>query len=131
MEIILISDELNQLQRHDKGEDYPGNRKNDGFREGLHHTENAAVPRLGGHADLGGDVPHLIVHTVEHPAQIAENTADQQLFQPVSQGIPYETHRGLPPFSPLPPAREGHGIGRVHALRPVDRVAAASAAPLS
>ena len=37
MKIIFIRYQLNQLQCHDKGEDYPGYGQNDGFRKGLYH----------------------------------------------------------------------------------------------
>ena len=63
MQVVSVSNHLNQLQRHHDSQDHASNRHHDGVGEVLDHTENAAVPALGGLAYLCSNVCDLLVHS--------------------------------------------------------------------
>ena len=109
MEIITIYQQLNQLQRHYDGEDDARDGQNHGVGQIAHHIEDAAVPCLGGQAHLGGDVAHLIIYAVEHPGEVADDTADKQLFQPIRDSVKQEIYGVSSPFRPV----EHHGPFRL------------------
>ena len=96
--IVLLGDELDQLQRHDKGEYHPRDGQNDGLRQALHHIEDTAVPALGRGADLAGDLAHLRIDLLKQPGEIVDDAAHQNLPQPVGQSVNNKTHGKIPPF---------------------------------
>ena len=67
MQVVLVGNHLNQLQRHHDSQDHASNRHHDGVGEVLDHGENTSVPALRGLAHLCRNVCDLLVHAIEHP----------------------------------------------------------------
>ena len=110
MEVILVGDDLDQFQRHNKRQNHSGDGDNDRLRKVVDHVIDAAIPALGGHTHLAGDFSHLLIDGIEHPGQVARDTAHQKLLEPFGYGIPQKIHRGLPSFLPLPHRAGGAGV---------------------
>ena len=70
MHVVLFRNELNQLQRHDKGQDHARDGQNHIVRQRSDHAVDAAVPALGRSAHLSGDARHAAVHVVKQPVQL-------------------------------------------------------------
>ena len=100
MEVVTVHQQLNQLQRHHDGQNNARYGKDHGVGQTAYHIEDTAVPRLGGQTYLCGDVSHLLIHAVEHPGEVAENTADKQLFQPIRDSVKQEIYGVSSPFRP-------------------------------
>ena len=103
--LFLSDDELDQLHAHHKGEEDARNGDDDCLREGADHVEDAAVPGLGRLSHLGGNARDLLVERVEESGQIIGDAADEQLLEPVIDGIKQKIH-GLPPRRPPGTNRE-------------------------
>ena len=80
--VVPLDHHAQQLDARHRRQDDARNRRDDGFREVFNHAKYAAVPLLRGHADHIGDLRHFIVDPVKQPAQVADNTGDQQLLEP-------------------------------------------------
>ena len=92
IKIIPFGEHLNQLQCHHQCQDDSGDGKDNGRRKVSHHVEDTAVPCLGCQPYLGGDFPHLFIYTVEQPGEVADDAADEQLFQPIRDSVHQKTY---------------------------------------
>ena len=102
MHVVLFRNELNQLQRHDKGQDNARDGQNHIVRQRSDHAVDAAVPALGRSAHLSGDARHAAVHVVKQSVHVVHDAADQQLLQPFGEFLPYQIQWALPSFPAAP-----------------------------
>ena len=102
MHIVLFRNELNQLQRHDKGQDHARDGQNHIVRQRSDHAVDAAVPALGRSAHLSGDARHAAVHVVKQSVHVVHDAADQQLLEPFGEFLPYQIQWALPSFPAAP-----------------------------
>ena len=80
VEVISVCDKLDQLQRHDEGEDHAGDGQYHVVREGADHAVNAGVPRLRGAADVSRRLRDLGVDVIKEAGEVVHDAPDQQLL---------------------------------------------------
>ena len=117
--VVPVNDQLNELQTHDEGQDDAGNRHYDIFRQVPDHIEDASVPCLRRFAYSSGYIRDAGIDAVKQPGKIADDSADQQPFQPFCDFVPYEVQKGIPPKRPPPvlPGEGGSVVGAVISRR--------------
>ena len=104
VKIVLFRDELDQLQRHHKGQDQTGDGNNDRLRQMLYHRKDVAIPRLGRSSHVPGDLTDALIGAVEHPGQVACDAVNEDFLQPFGYAGP-QSIQDWPPFRP--PALRG------------------------
>ena len=119
--VVLFRNELNQLQRHDKGQDNARDGQNHIVRQRSDHAVDAAVPALGRSAHLSGDARHAAVHVVKQSVHVVHDAADQQLLQPFGEFLPYQIQWALPSFPAAPAPGGGRREGFVRAINRTGR----------
>ena len=92
IEIVSVGDELNQLQGHDDCQNCSGEGENHIIGKVLNHVEDTAVPCLWSQSHLTGDFSNLLIGGIEHPREIADDSADKHFLQPVRNAIPDKIH---------------------------------------
>ena len=92
MQVVLVGNHLNQLQRHHGGQDHARNGNHDIFRKGLDHAEYTGVPALRRLPNLHGYISDLLVYRIEHPGQVAHNADYQHFLEPLSKRVQQKIH---------------------------------------
>ena len=113
VEVISVCYELDQLQRHHKGEDHAGDGQYQVVRERADHAVNAGVPRLRGAADVSRRLRDLGVDVIKEAGEVVHDAPDQQLLEPFGEFFPYQIQWVSPPFPP-PPVSGGQGRRVLH-----------------
>ena len=103
--VVAVDQHLDQLQAHDEGQDDAGDGNHDVLGQTSDHAEDAAVPCLRRSTDCTCDIRDLGIDAVKQPGQVADHTANQQLFKPLCNLVPDKVQRGIPPLCPLPGSR--------------------------
>ena len=91
--IVFVRDHLNKLYCHNERQNHACYGDYDVIRKVSYHVVDRAIPRLRGRTDLTCNITDLLIYAVEHTGEIADDTANQDLFQPFSNRIEYHTHR--------------------------------------
>ena len=108
--IVLFRNELDEFYGHDKRENHASDWHNHRVRQVPNHRIDTAVPRLWRRADLTADFPDPLIHSIEKARKITDNTADENLPQPVCNGLFDNIQVLFPSFLPAPLCREA-GMG--------------------